>query len=158
VAPSGDEFAMNAAWQARATERLMSQVTSNPLRVLATRANMVYAAVIDPNRLMSLRWHAHPTPIERAWDAFARVLHVLMLVLALIGAWVGRRSANAVLLASVPAYMLVVNAFTLALPRYLLPAMPMVCVLAPLGAVAIAERWRQRSREPRGTAAPEAAD
>lgn len=153
VAPSGDEFAMNAAWQARATERLLSQVASDPLRVVTTRAHMVYVAVSDPNRLMSLRWHQDPTMTELAWDAFARVLHVLMLALALVGAWAGRRSANVLLVASVPAYLLAINALVFALPRYLLPALPVVCVLAPLGAVVIAKRWGQRSLEPRGTTA-----
>jgi 4-amino-4-deoxy-L-arabinose transferase-like glycosyltransferase len=158
VAPSGDEFAMNTAWREQAIERLLSQMTSDPLRVLATRSSMVSLALIDPNRLMTLRWHQNPTPIERIWDAFARILHVFMLGLALVGAWAGRRSASALVVASVPAYLLAVTALTFALPRYLLPAMPVVCVLAPLGAVVIAEQWRQWVREPRVAVAPESAD
>ena len=113
VAPSGDESAMNAAWQARASERLTSQATSDPLRLLVTRTDMVYAAIVTPNRLMSLRWHEHPTAVESAWDAFARVLHVLMLALALVGAWTARKSARVLLVASIPAYLLAVSAFIL---------------------------------------------
>lgn len=140
-AVSDNEKAMNAQWQRLAMARLNSRIGSDPLGFVLNRAAMTVEAAVEPGTIVAVRWRP-PNWAEYFADFLSRVIQPLLVVLAAIGVWWRRRSPAVWLLASLPLYVTLMGVITLGLPRYVLPATPVGCVLAGMGVCALIERYR----------------
>lgn len=149
-AVSDNEKAMNAQWQRLALARLGSRLEADPLGFAVNRAVMGFESAVEPGTVVAVRWRP-PNWAERLADLISQIMQPLLVILAGIGIWVRRRSMQVLLLASLPLYVTAMGLITLGLPRYVLPATPVGCVLAALGILWIAERvsvLRSSTREP----------
>lgn len=134
-----DESALDARWRSLALDRVASRLRSDPWGLLRGRLVMTGDAVAVPYAMPFL--DGSPMTPPQIWlNRATRFAHWLLLVLSATGIVVFRSDPRVRVLGGIVIARLVLYAVAFPLPRYALPSIPLIAILAALSVTSVVAR------------------